>query len=227
MLGIALFYVLEGFLERLLPSHSHDHLEGVAPKAAAATTQQHDDPVKGIRKRKSAGVDEGTNATTPRPRDEAKLIEHDDADTKNRSAALLSLLADFSHNVMDGVAIGTAFAASSSRGQRVVAVILAHEVPHELADFAVLKMCGWKRRSIVASQLLTALGNLIGTLIAFYVSSWSETVEKTLEPIVAGSFLYLALCVIFPQLKSCGSSPVARVAHGLAFIAGAYFLSKL
>jgi zinc transporter ZupT len=230
LVGIVLFYVLEGVVERL-SQHRHDHGHGQSAKAAAAP----DDTSKGSRKRRtdggaSAAAEATLSASTPRSHEEkhetTETLSSDTAHNSN-NAAFLSLVADFSHNVMDGIAIGTAFASSSARGQRVVAVILAHEIPHELADFAVLKMCGWQRRSIVASQLVTAVGNLAGAMIAFYLSSWSQSVEMTLVPVVAGSFLYLALCVILPQLGRSVSCPWARAAHGVAFMVGAVALNRL
>ena len=232
LVGIVLFYILEGVVERLSPhshSHSNHHDDHHSSKASPTSTTSAARPSK-----KKVAVDASVESTSLTPRgalDESHLRNSgglaDENAAGSEHTAFLSLLADFSHNVMDGLAIGTAFATSSTSGQRVVAVILSHEIPHELADFALLKSCGWQRRSIVASQLITALGNLIGCLISFYLSRWSNTVESVLVPIVAGSFLYLALCVILPQLGRAATSPAARVAHGIAFIFGALALDWL
>ena len=48
------------------------------------------------------------------------------------------IVGDFFHNFTDGVFIGAAFQCNASLAWKIIAVTVGHEIPQELADFAVL-----------------------------------------------------------------------------------------
>ena len=59
-----------------------------------------------------------------------------------RAGGFLNLAADSLHNFTDGVGIGAAFASGESVGIAMGLSVLAHELPHEIGDFAILVQNG-------------------------------------------------------------------------------------
>ena len=57
-------------------------------------------------------------------------------------AGYLNLVADFTHNFTDGLAIGASFLAGNKIGFITTVTILLHEVPHEMGDYAILLQSG-------------------------------------------------------------------------------------
>lgn len=89
--------------------------------------------------------------------------------------------------------------------------IAAHELPHEIGDFAILMKKNFSLGTILATQLMTATGALFGGLIGIkgkmlkninwklgiYVGNFAEAY---LLGFTAGGFLYLALANMVPEL---------------------------
>ena len=61
----------------------------------------------------------------------------------------LNLAADFTHNFTDGLAIGASYLASVNIGFVTTIIILLHEVPHEIGDFAILVQSGCSKRKVL------------------------------------------------------------------------------
>jgi zinc transporter ZupT len=121
----------------------------------------------------------------------------------SNSTALLSIASDAAHNFTDGVVLGATFLTSASAGWRAVVAVLVHEIPHELGDYAVLQRCGFDRRKIIRTQLLTATANLLGAVLVSMAGTYfAEEVRAVLMPLVAGSFLYMSLVTLLGDARS-------------------------
>jgi zinc transporter 13 len=83
----------------------------------------------------------------------------------------LNLLANFIDNLTHGAAIAGGFAVSPLVGITTLAVIIIHEIPHEMGDFAILLRSGFDRWEATKAQIITGLGGIIGAWLAFYCSS--------------------------------------------------------
>src|SRR5579862_8508594 len=72
------------------------------------------------------------------------------------------LSSDILHNMGDGVALAAGFLLSVRAGVVVALAVIAHEVPHEVGDYALLRASGWKRTpslmALAAVQLTAAIG---------------------------------------------------------------------
>ena len=111
----------------------------------------------------------------------------------------LILVADGLHNFIGGLAVAGAFLIDIKVGVSVWFAAAAHEVPQELGDFAVLVHGGWKPRSALLFNFLSALTFLAGGLVA-YASSQVFDVAFLL-PFAAGNFLYIAAADLIPEVK--------------------------
>ena len=129
----------------------------------------------------------------------------------NSDGILVALLGDAVHNLTDGIAIAQAVA--NGHGLKVCIAIASHELPHQLADYAVLRKSGLRLRDIIKAQLLTGLTCHVGCLIA------SQCVLYTahLETLKSANFLYIALTSLLPDLKQSKGKFLKTIS---CFIAG-------
>ena len=125
---------------------------------------------------------------------------HDAECERHGTAGPLILLGDAFHNLTDGVAIGSAFLGSVPLGTATALAIIAHEIPQEVGDFAILFDGGYSRGRAFAYNTLSSLTTLPAAL-AVYLSA------KTIEPVVpyllalsASSFIYVAIGGLIPGL---------------------------
>jgi zinc transporter 7 len=65
--------------------------------------------------------------------------------------------------------MSASFYASPTIGATTTVAVFFHEIPHEVGDFALLVQSGFSKRAAMASQFVTALGALMGTLIGIAV----------------------------------------------------------
>jgi zinc and cadmium transporter len=116
------------------------------------------------------------------------------------SAGSLILAGDAFHNFVDGFAIAAAFLVSIPLGISTSLAVIAHEIPQELGDFAILLESGYARGPALAYNLLSSATTLPGALIAYFaLSALSRTIPYILA-ISAASFIYIATADLIPGL---------------------------
>merc|ERR1711878_64627 len=86
-------------------------------------------------------------------------------------SGVLNLVADAFHNFTDGLAIGASFMAGNPAGWTTTVVILFHEIPHEIGDYAILIQSGVPPLKAIFMQSLTAIAALAGCLVALFAQS--------------------------------------------------------
>ena len=141
---------------------------------------------------------------------------------KNRkSTGIMVLFADLIHNVMDGIAIGVAFAS----GDKNLAVstfiaVLAHEIPQEISDVGILLDSKFPVMQALCCTGIFQFSALIGAFIGLGVGNISEAVNAYILAFVAGNFLYISLVNMVPIIMK-ESRPKHSAGLLAAFIVGA------
>jgi zinc and cadmium transporter len=110
------------------------------------------------------------------------------------------MVGDGLHNFIDGVLIAAAFLTDFHLGVVTTFAIMAHEIPQEVGNFAVLLHGGFSRAKAllwnVASSLTAVLGGLVGW--------WALRDAMSLLPyalaVAAASLLYVAVADLIPGL---------------------------
>jgi zinc and cadmium transporter len=118
----------------------------------------------------------------------------------HRPLGYMILIADGLHNLIGGLAVGSAFLADTRLGVVTWLVAAAHEVPQELGDFGILIHSGWRRLHALAYNLASASTFLLGALAAYALSAHVEV--AVLIPFAAGNFIYIALADLVPELTT-------------------------
>ena len=77
------------------------------------------------------------------------------------------LLGDAFHNFVDGAVIAASFVVSIPLGIASSLAIIAHEIPQEVADFAVLLASGYSRQKAFLYNTISASTTIAGGIIAY------------------------------------------------------------
>jgi zinc and cadmium transporter len=116
------------------------------------------------------------------------------------SAGPLLLIGDAFHNFTDGVIIAGAFLLSLPLGIATGLAVVAHEIPQELGDFAILLESGYSRGQALLYNMMSALATLPGALLSYFFLAHLMQVVPYILVVGAASFLYIALVDLTPYL---------------------------
>lgn len=194
--GILTFLMLEKFVRaQTLGGHGHSHGHTHTSTSVQDGEQSSvSTKISSARKRAIFKEDrDGAEVSDEEVKDATDLIKKPIA-----PAGYLNLAADFSHNFTDGLAIGATFLRGT--GWTTTVAMLLHELPHEIGDFAILIQSGFTRREAMATQLLTAIGAMIGTVIGLLMEGAEDSSSVWISPFTAGGFIYIACSSIMPEL---------------------------
>lgn len=118
----------------------------------------------------------------------------------SRPATLL--LGSVTHSLVDGTSIAAAFAIDPRVGWVTALAVGLHEIPHRLGDFALLVHMGLARGR--ASLLAIGAGgsSLLGWAVVAALGEHGSHHIAWLLPVSAGSFLYISLVDLLPELQN-------------------------
>lgn len=117
------------------------------------------------------------------------------------SAGGLILLGDAFHNFVDGVAIAIAVTESFQLGVAAALAIMAHEIPQEIGDFAILIHSGYSKTKALIYNMLSSLTSFLGAFLAYFAARTVTGITPYLMAISAASFIYLALADLVPSRR--------------------------
>ncbi|PYH41645.1 Zn(2+) transporter YKE4 [Aspergillus saccharolyticus JOP 1030-1] len=208
-------------------SHSHEHTHNEPSPAATTTSSSATTDPSSLKNRKPA-------ATSPTSSAELSVAANPSPSIK--LGGYLNLIADFTHNITDGLAMSSSFYASPTIGATTTVAVFFHEIPHEVGDFALLIQSGFSKRKAMGAQFVTAIGAFLGTFIGIAVqelggnsaaaatsSASASTVGllgtsltwgDMLLPFTAGTFLYVGTVSVIPELlETSGKDKRTEVKH--------------
>jgi zinc and cadmium transporter len=116
------------------------------------------------------------------------------------AAGPLILIGDAFHNFVDGVVIAGAFLTSVPLGISVSLAVVAHEIPQEVGDFAILLDSGYSKTRALLLNLLSALATLPGALIGYFFLAEAAALVPFILALSAASFIYIAIADLVPGL---------------------------
>ena len=125
---------------------------------------------------------------------------HDSECEVHGRAAPLILIGDAFHNFVDGVVIAAAFLTSIPLGITTALAVIAHEVPQEVGDFAILLDSGYSRAKALVLNGLSSITTLPGALIAYFWLAETREAVPYILAISAASFIYIATADLIPTL---------------------------
>lgn len=122
-----------------------------------------------------------------------------DCEIHGRAAPLI-LIGDAFHNFVDGVVIAAAFLNSIPLGIASALAVIAHEVPQEVGDFAILLDSGYSRARALLLNGLSSIATLPGALMAYFWLGETREAAPYILAVSAASFIYIAAADLIPTL---------------------------
>jgi zinc and cadmium transporter len=116
------------------------------------------------------------------------------------SAASLVIVGDAFHTFVDGAVIAAAVLTSLPLGLTTALAVAAHEIPQEVGDVAILLRAGYRRTQALSLNILSATGGLLGAGLMLVASQSLPAMLPYVLSFAAGSFLYVAMSDLIPDL---------------------------
>jgi len=127
--------------------------------------------------------------------------EHDHAlHADGGRSGLMILIGNAVHNFCDGIVIAAAFVAGEPLGIATTLAIVAHAVPQQVGDFAVLLHSGFARAKAFAYNVAAGVATLAGALAAYGALADMQQILPVVLAIAAASLLYVAVADLIPSL---------------------------
>ena len=109
-------------------------------------------------------------------------------------------IADGVHNMTDGLSIGASFSRSTSLGVSTSIAVCFHEIPQEVADFAILLAAGLSPFQAMILNGVSGATSIVAGIIAAAIGAESQDAEPWMLCVTLGSFIYLALAIVLQEL---------------------------
>jgi len=207
--GLAVFFVIE---KLVLWWHAHAHDE--RSEEASLCAQHADDPAPA----------HGAAAR--------HHSHHGHEHARDRASGVLVLVGDSLHNALDGVLIAAAFLSNVPLGLVTTFAVAAHEIPHRVADFAILVQAGLSRPRAVLLNLATGIASVAGAGAAYFGLRQALGALPYALAFAAAGFLYIAVAGLIPGLHRrvdarTSAVQVVLITLGIAVIAAAEHLSHV
>ena len=149
---------------------------------------------------------------------------------RDAASATLILIGDALHNLLDGVLIAAAFMTDVHLGVVTALAVIAHEIPQEMSDFAILLHGGMSRANAFTLNLLTSVSSVAGGVVAYFALNPVQHLVPYALTVAAASFLYIAVADLIPGLHrrvdaGSGVKQFAFIVLGIVTIAVSHALA--
>jgi zinc transporter 7 len=214
--------------------HDHSHSHAHEKADIASTTSGADIPGSDTLRARKPAANGITAPSSPLP----PAQKEKEINSSVKLAGYLNLIADFTHNITDGLALSSSFYASPTIGATTTVAVFFHEIPHEVGDFALLIQSGFSKKAAMGAQFVTAAGAFLGTAIGIAVQEfggssaggvqgpglWGTSLQwgDMLLPFTAGTFLYVGTVAVIPELLETGPNKAEELRKTLTQFAAMF-----
>jgi len=140
----------------------------------------------------------------PEHHDEEDETEHDhalhDVHGDGGRSGLMILVGNSVHNFCDGIVIAAAFLVEARLGIATTVAIVAHAVPQQVGDFAVLIHSGFSRKRAFTWNLAAGAATLVGAVAGYLALAGMKQALPIVLAVASASLLYVAVADLIPGL---------------------------
>jgi zinc and cadmium transporter len=111
------------------------------------------------------------------------------------------VLGSVMHSLVDGTSVAAAFTVDAHVGWVTALAVGLHEIPHRLGDFALLAHMGVGRTRAALLAIAAGGSSLAGWALVAALGARGSDKVTWLLPVSAGSFLYISLVDLLPELR--------------------------
>ena len=154
---------------------------------------------------------------------------HAPAQADQGRPGLMILIGNAVHNFCDGVVIAAAFLANPALGLATTLAIVAHAVPQQVGDFAVLIHSGFTRTRAFVFNVTAGMATVAGALAGYYALADMQQLLPLALAIASASLLYVAVADLIPSLHRRPepletAKQMLAIGLGIAVIAGVHLV---
>ena len=131
---------------------------------------------------------------------EAHELLNAEHDHDHGRSGMMIMVGDTFHNFVDGVIIAAAFLTDTHLGIVTSLAIIAHEIPQEVGDFAILLHSGYGKAKAFQLNLISSVASVAGGILGYFVLQTMQTWIPSLLALAAASMIYVAVADLIPGL---------------------------
>ena len=113
---------------------------------------------------------------------------------------MMIMVGDTFHNFVDGIIIAAAFLTDIQLGIVTSMAIIAHEIPQEVGDFAILLHSGYSKAKALKLNLVSSFASVAGAVLGYFTLQTMQSWIASLLAIAAASMIYVAVADLIPGL---------------------------
>ncbi len=133
----------------------------------------------------------------------------------------LSLIGDSLHNFIDGVVIAASFLVNFNFGVITTFVVMAHELPQEISDYAILVYGGMERLKALLLNFVSCGTAILGGILGYLFFKGTDYINYIM-PFAAGNFFYISASDLIPELHK--EADIRKSTHSFIFFITGIFL---
>ncbi|MGV8933801.1 MAG: ZIP family metal transporter [Gallionellaceae bacterium] len=115
-------------------------------------------------------------------------------------SGMMIMVGDTFHNFVDGIIIAAAFLTDIQLGIVTSIAIIAHEIPQEIGDFAILLHSGYSKMRALKLNLISSFASVAGAVLGYYTLQTAQSWISSLLALAAASMIYVAVADLIPGL---------------------------
>ncbi len=128
-----------------------------------------------------------------------ELLAEEQGHDHGRSGMMI-MVGDTFHNFVDGVIIAAAFLTDMHLGIVTALAIIAHEIPQEVGDFAILLNSGYSISKAFQLNLVSSFASVAGGVLGYFTLQTMQPWIPSLLALAAASMIYVAVADLIPGL---------------------------
>jgi zinc and cadmium transporter len=125
---------------------------------------------------------------------------HEHSENDHGRSGTMIIVGDTFHNFIDGVIIAAAFLVDTHLGIVTSLAIIAHEIPQEVGDFAVLLHSGYSKLRAFQLNLISSFATVVGGMLGYAALQDMQSLVPYLLALAASSLIYVAMADLIPGL---------------------------
>src|SRR5512140_3055997 len=110
------------------------------------------------------------------------------------------IVGDTFHNFVHGVIIAAAFLTDVHLGIVTGLAIIAHEIPQEVGDFAILLHSGYGRKKALRMNLISSFASVAGGVLGYFTLQTMQSWIPSMLALAAASLVYVSVADLIPGL---------------------------
>lgn len=235
ILGFLTASILDGIAHGVIDEHAKQStadatgVKAIPTSEPATTENENDDAEKGqVVAAKDVDVAPTTGAEDAPQEAKTRTFTEVMQDAVARKTAMTIFIGDFICNYCDGLVVASAFnSCDSTLGWSIATVTVLHELPQELADYAILvDQLKLGFISAALNNLASGFGVLLGAFTIMGTNVGAEA-QAYLLAFGAGNFVYLGAVEFFSLAKSKNTGIWDKCEKLLFFMVGVAIIALI